>query len=75
MNKSRSSALPGVDDRLSAAPSGNTRMPSHAEKAPARPLLLVVDDEPPVLKIVERLAAKAGFEVAACGGSAEAPGR
>jgi len=32
----------------------------------------VVDDEPPVLKIVERLAAKAGFEVAACGSGAEA---
>jgi len=48
-------------------------MPTPVEKpAAARPLLLVVDDEPPVLKIVERLAAKAGFEVAACGSGAEA---
>ncbi|MBI3490572.1 MAG: sigma-54-dependent Fis family transcriptional regulator [Acidobacteria bacterium] len=31
--------------------------------AAVRPLLLVVDDEPAILKIVERLAAKAGFEV------------
>jgi two-component system response regulator HydG len=42
-------------------------------KSPAsRPLLLVVDDEPPVLKVVERLAAKAGFDVVACGSGAEA---
>src|SRR6185436_5657441 len=48
-------------------------MPIPVEKpVSARPLLLVVDDEPPVLKIVERLAAKAGFEVAACGSGAEA---
>jgi DNA-binding NtrC family response regulator len=48
-------------------------MPTSVEQpAAARPLLLVVDDEPPVLKIVERLAAKAGFEVAACGSGAEA---
>src|SRR6185503_4222221 len=48
-------------------------MPTTGEKpAAARPLLLVVDDEPPVLKIVERLAAKAGFDVAACGSGAEA---
>src|SRR5258705_3306417 len=38
----------------------------------ARPLLLVVDDEPPVLKIVERLATKAGFEVVSCGSGADA---
>src|SRR4029077_9123823 len=38
----------------------------------ARPLLLVVDDEPPVLKIVERLATRAGFEVVSCGSGAEA---
>src|SRR5438034_4332997 len=37
-----------------------------------RPLLLVVDDEPPVLKVVERLAGKAGFDVAACGSGTEA---
>ena len=46
--------------------------PTHAEKPAARPSLLVVDDEPPVLKIVERLAAKAGFDVTACGSGAEA---
>ena len=38
----------------------------------ARPLLLVVDDEPPVLRVVERLAAGAGFEVVTCGSGAEA---
>jgi two-component system response regulator HydG len=37
-----------------------------------RPLLLVVDDEMPVLKVVERLAAKAGFDVVACASGAEA---
>ena len=39
---------------------------------PAHPLLLVVDDEPPVLRVIERLAAKAGFDVVTCGGGAEA---
>ena len=38
----------------------------------ARPLLLVVDDEIPVLKVVERLAAKIGFDVVACASGAEA---
>jgi DNA-binding NtrC family response regulator len=38
----------------------------------ARPLLLVVDDELPVLKVVERLAAKAGFDVVTCASGAEA---
>ena len=47
-------------------------MSTSEKHGPPRPLLLVVDDEPPVLKIVERLAAKAGFEVAACGSGAEA---
>jgi len=37
-----------------------------------RPLLLVVDDELPVLKVIERVAAKAGYDVAACGGGIEA---
>src|SRR5713226_2929745 len=37
-----------------------------------RPLLLVVDDEPPVLKVIERLAGKAGFEVVTCGSGSEA---
>src|SRR5437899_12633620 len=37
-----------------------------------RPLLLVVDDEQPVLRVVERLAAKVGFDVVTCGSGAEA---
>jgi DNA-binding NtrC family response regulator len=37
-----------------------------------RPLLLVVDDELPVLKVVERLAAKIGFDVVTCASGAEA---
>src|ERR1035437_1469484 len=37
-----------------------------------RPLLLVVDDEPPVLKVIERLAGKAGFDVVTCGSGSEA---
>jgi DNA-binding NtrC family response regulator len=37
-----------------------------------RPLLLVVDDEIPVLKVVERLAAKVGFDVTTCSSGAEA---
>src|SRR5713226_458217 len=40
--------------------------------AVSRPLLLVVDDEPPVLKIVERLAARTGFDVVTCASGAEA---
>ena len=43
------------------------------EIAPAtRPLLLVVDDELPVLRVVERLAAKAGFDVISCASGSEA---
>src|SRR5215213_2305734 len=38
----------------------------------ARPLLLVVDDEIPVLRVVERLAAKVGFDVVACANGADA---
>src|SRR3954452_4892003 len=37
-----------------------------------RPLLLVVDDEIPVLKVVERLAAKVGFDVETCPNGTEA---
>jgi DNA-binding NtrC family response regulator len=40
--------------------------------AHTRPLLLVVDDEIPVLRIIERLAAKAGFEVVTCASGTEA---
>ncbi|PYR60913.1 MAG: hypothetical protein DMF91_11135 [Acidobacteria bacterium] len=41
----------------------------------ARPLLMVVDDEPPVLKVIERLAGKAGFDVVTCGSGSEAASR
>jgi DNA-binding NtrC family response regulator len=37
-----------------------------------RPLLLVVDDDRPVLRIVERIAAKNGFDVVTCGSGTEA---
>ena len=37
-----------------------------------RPLLLVVDDEQPVLRVVERLAAKAGYDVVTCASGADA---
>jgi len=46
-------------------------MPDHKPVSP-RPLLLVVDDDAPVLKIVERLASKSGFDVVTCGGGTEA---
>jgi two-component system response regulator HydG len=38
----------------------------------ARPSLLVVDDEQPVLRVVERLAAKIGYDVVTCGSGSEA---
>jgi two-component system response regulator HydG len=38
----------------------------------SRPLLLVVDDELPVLRVIERLAGKAGFDVVSCASGAEA---
>src|SRR5579864_407467 len=50
----------------------NPQMSSAKSAAGVRPLLLVVDDEPSVLKIVERLAAKAGFDVVTCGSAADA---
>ncbi len=37
----------------------------------ARPTLLVIDDEVPVLKVVERLAGKAGFDVDTCASGTE----
>jgi two-component system response regulator HydG len=43
-----------------------------SSNAITRPLLLVVDDEAPILKIVERLAGKLGFDVITCGGGTEA---
>ena len=41
-------------------------------RAHLRPHLLVVDDDQPVLRVVERLAAKVGFDVVACGSGSEA---
>jgi two-component system response regulator HydG len=38
----------------------------------ARPVLLVVDDEPQVLRVVERMASKAGYDVVTCGGGVDA---
>jgi len=38
----------------------------------ARPLLLVVDDEAPVLRVIERLAGKAGFDVVTCASGSDA---
>jgi len=43
-----------------------------ALKSTTRPSLLVVDDEVPVLKVVERLAGKAGFDVETCASGTEA---
>ena len=43
-----------------------------SKSATARPLLLVVDDEPPVLKVIDRLAGRAGYEVITCGSGTEA---
>jgi DNA-binding NtrC family response regulator len=42
------------------------------EQSLMRPSLLVVDDDLPVLRIVERLAARAGFDVVTCGSGSEA---
>jgi DNA-binding NtrC family response regulator len=38
----------------------------------ARPLLLVVDDEAPVLRVIERIAGKSGFDVVACASGSDA---
>lgn len=40
--------------------------------AASRPQLLVVDDDAPVLRVIERLAARAGYDVIACGNGTEA---
>src|SRR5438093_6957177 len=37
-----------------------------------RPSLLVVDDEPPILNVIERLAARAGYDVITCSSGSEA---
>ena len=36
------------------------------------PVLIVVDDEPGILEVVERLARRSGYEVVACGGGMQA---
>ena len=43
-----------------------------SKTALVRPLLMVVDDEPPILKVIERVAGKAGFDVVTCGNGTEA---
>ena len=68
-------ALEGVDEpaALRCPTCGSDRIAMAVIKpVPARPLLLVVDDELPVLKVVERLAAKVGFDVVTCASGAEA---
>src|SRR5438552_12171091 len=49
-----------------------TRDRTRPKTAFTRPLLMVVDDEPPVLKVIERLAGKAGFDVVTCASGSEA---
>jgi len=46
--------------------------PNFPNTAIRRPFLLVVDDDVPVLRVIERLAAKIGFEVVACPTGSEA---
>ena len=55
-----------------AASGKGTFVAMASKSAAARPLLLVVDDELPVLKVIERLAGKAGYEVMTCASGAEA---
>ena len=43
-----------------------------APRGAARPSLLVVDDEISILKVIERLAVKVGFDVTTCAVGAEA---
>jgi DNA-binding NtrC family response regulator len=47
-------------------------MASEPLPSTTRPLLLVVDDEVPVLRVVERLAARCGFDVVTCASGADA---
>jgi DNA-binding NtrC family response regulator len=51
---------------------GGLRMTEVLKTATQRPRLLVVDDEQAVLKVVDRLAGKIGYEVETCGGAREA---
>lgn len=50
---------------------GNNKMLAHKLNA-SRPLLMVVDDELPVLRVIERIAGKAGFDVVTCASGSEA---
>src|SRR5262249_53056602 len=68
--RSRRGTLLGPSGPVMREPS-TVAMPLSSPPA-ARPLLLVVDDELPVLKVVERLAGKTGFDVVTCADGAEA---
>jgi two-component system response regulator HydG len=70
------SALPDLDWTASAAADSPQRQAPiftvvH-RPATSRPLLLVVDDELPVLKVIDRIAAKIGFDVVTCASGVEA---
>jgi DNA-binding NtrC family response regulator len=58
-----------LDRRADVPPQSYSLFP---KAAIGRPLLLVVDDEATVLRVIERMAAKIGFEVVACGSGNEA---
>jgi DNA-binding protein Fis len=61
-------------DDVARCPHGLTEAYEPVTKAPTpRPLLLVVDDEVPVLRVVERLAAKAGFDIESRPVAADSP--
>src|ERR1700726_1257122 len=51
---------------------GRPRFLTMLKLASARPHLLIVDDEAPLLKVIERIATKAGYDVATCTSGAEA---
>src|SRR2546426_2858571 len=51
---------------------GSASLTTPVTRTQPRPLLLVVDDEQPVLRVIERLAAKIGFDVVTCGSGSEA---
>ena len=61
------SAASSPDDASRQAPDFTVPRP-----AASRPLLLVVDDELPVLKVIDRIAAKVGFDVVTCASGHEA---
>ena len=48
--------------------------PSNSWPAAGRPSLIVVDDEVPVLRLIERLANKSGFDVMTCSSGSDALG-